>query len=84
MSQTAGLARAARAARLSVCRKIVPRNEDSSERWSQYPSGLDSGPGAMGNDIVGFTWDLLYDSGRWFPDRPRGVPIFTVGIFRTS
>lgn len=59
-------------------------NEDSTERWGEYPSGLDSGPGTLGDDVPGFTWDMLYDGGKWFPDRRRGVPIFTAGIFRRS
>lgn len=56
--------------------------DDSYERWRTYPSRLGSGLVALGDDVGAFTWNLWYDAGRWFPDRPRQVPIFAVGIFR--
>lgn len=56
--------------------------EDATERWREYPSRLPPGPDGLSSDIEGFTWDVLWDAGRWFPDRKTGIPIFTVGVFR--
>jgi hypothetical protein len=53
-----------------------------TERWREYATGAEFDSPALTDEFGGFTWDVLYDGGRWFPDLRPSVPTFTAGIYR--